>query len=238
MSPVSQPTTGDRRARRKASTRHELLLAGRKLFSDRGLYESRVEEITETADVGKGTLYRYFRNKEALILAVVEAGFEDLRHRVGERTVKARGIDQAVERIVEEHVRFFAENQDLMRIFHQSRGMLKFNRREWRPLRASLEGHLRFLAGLLRRFDGAAPSTATRRRDLAMLLFGGVSGVLSVRVATDPDAEIASLSPLLVGAIGRMTRSLSSSRGDDARGWATRTARGWRGRTRERRDRA
>src|SRR5689334_11196198 len=82
------PITSSRRSRRMASTRQGLLSAGRNLFNDKRLYESRVEEITERADVGKGTLYRYFRNKEALILAVVEAGFDELRRRVQERTAQ------------------------------------------------------------------------------------------------------------------------------------------------------
>jgi AcrR family transcriptional regulator len=68
-----------------ASARRELLPAGRKLFSGKGLYESRIEEITESADVGKGTLHTYFRNREALILAVVTGGFDDLRRQVEQR---------------------------------------------------------------------------------------------------------------------------------------------------------
>jgi AcrR family transcriptional regulator len=194
-----------------ASTRQGLLSAGRKLFSDRGLYESRVEEITEMADVGKGTLYRYFRNKEALVLAVVEAGFADLRQRVAARTDHARDFDAAIEAIAEAHVGFFADNPDLMRIFHQVRGMLKFDRPEWRPLAASLEGHLEFLAGTLRRLDRGSRAGRARHRDLAGLLFGGVSGALSVHVAVDPRAEIASMRPLLVAALKGMARPFVAS---------------------------
>jgi AcrR family transcriptional regulator len=194
-----------------ASTRQGLLSAGRKLFSDKGLYESRVEEITEMADVGKGTLYRYFRNKEALVLAVVEAGFADLRQRVAARTDHARDFDAAIEAIAEAHVGFFADNPDLMRIFHQVRGMLKFDRPEWRPLAASLEGHLEFLAGTLRRLDHGSRAGRARHRDLAGLLFGGVSGALSVHVAVDPRAEIASMRPLLVAALKGMARPFVAS---------------------------
>jgi AcrR family transcriptional regulator len=194
-----------------ASTRQGLLSAGRKLFSDKGLYESRVEEITESADVGKGTLYRYFRNKEALILAVVEAGFDDLRRRVQERTAEVDNVDQAIEAIAEAHVHFFADNQDLMRIFHQSRGMLKFNRPEWRPLAASLERHVEFLSGELRRCVSGARASRARLRDLAGLLFGSVSGILSVRVAVDPDLEISSLTPLLVAGLKGMAGAFIDS---------------------------
>jgi len=210
---IPNSPTGGRRARRMASTRQELLLAGRKLFSDKGLYESRVEEITETADVGKGTLYRYFRNKEALIVAVVETGFDDLRRAVEERVARATGLDRAIEAIAEAHLRFFADNHDLMRIFHQARGMLKFDRPEWQPLRTSLDGHLRFLTAELRRFGNGARLSPARGRDLAILLFGGLSGTLSVGIAVDPDVSIASMSPLVVTATKGMLRNLTRPNG-------------------------
>jgi AcrR family transcriptional regulator len=194
----------DRRARRMASTRQELLLAGRRLFSEKGLYDSRVEEITEMADIGKGTLYRYFRSKEALVLAVVEEGFAALRRRVSERTATASRLERAIEGVVAAHVEFFSENGDLMRIFHQARGMLTFDRPEWRPLRVSLEAHLEFIAGELARAGGADRLGRARLRDLAMVLFGGVSGAISVRVASRPTGGIGPMVPDLVRALKGM----------------------------------
>lgn len=197
-----------RRARRMASTRREILLAGRALFSEKGLYESRVEEITERADIGKGTLYRYFRSKEDLILAVVDAGFEDLRRRVSERISRRDRLEARVEAIARVHVEFFAENADLMRIFHQVRGMLKFNRPEWRPLRDSLEAHLAFLKTELRRVGGVNRLGHQPARDLAILILGSVSGTLSVRIAADPNAEIAAAASGVVTALRSMCGGL------------------------------
>lgn len=210
VSGVRRPAIADRRARRTASTRRDLLLAGRALFCEKGLYESKVEEITEKADIGKGTLYRYFRSKEDLVLAVVEAGFEDLRHRVLEE-ISGRGrLEARVEAIARAHVEFFAENADLMRIFHQVRGMLKFNRPEWRPLRGSLGAHLEFLAAELGRADGAERMGRRQLQDLAILIFGSISGTLSVRIATDPEAEIVPGASSLVAALGTTCASLAA----------------------------
>lgn len=179
-----------RRMERKVLTRQELLLAGRRLFSEKGLYESRVEDLTRIAGIAKGTLYLYFRDKEDLIQAVVTAGFELLQQRVRERTDGARTPSDVVSRIVAAHLEFFVENPDLMRIFHQARGMLKFDRPRWRPLRVPLLEHLESLARLL----GQAPSLARlspgERLDLAIQLFGVVSGVSSVRVAANPGASV------------------------------------------------
>jgi AcrR family transcriptional regulator len=168
---------------RKAVTRQELLLAGRQLFSTKGLYESRVEDLTRTARIAKGTLYLYFRDKDDLVRAVVTAGFELLQRRVRAETEGKRSLDGVLRAIVAAHLAFFQENPDLMRIFHQARGMLKFDRPRWRPLRQPLLQHLALVAELLGQALPLARMTAAQRFDLAIQLFGMVSGVTSVRVA-------------------------------------------------------
>jgi len=216
MSPTTRarPAPGGRRERRKAMVREEILLAARRLFSEKGLYESRVEEITDRADIGKGTLYRYFTSKEELILEVAARGFEELGARMTGSCSSARSVAETVAAIVEAHTGFFADNPDLLRIFHQMRGMLKFNRPEWRPLRAVLVGHLKRLTRELGRTHDGAPLAAARRRELAELLFGAVSGFLSVRVAANPDRAPGAASQTLRRALIAMARECASVNGN------------------------
>lgn len=177
------------RERRKASTRRELVLAGRRLLSSEGLYESRIEDITKHAGIAKGTLYLYFRSKEELAVAVVASGFEELREHVSARLEGKREPEEAAEAIFASHVEFFADHPDLMRIFHQVRGLVKFDRPQWRPLRVCLRGHLEFLTRQLARGE-ASSWPARRRRDLAVFLFGCASGACSVLVSAYPDARL------------------------------------------------
>ena len=53
-----------RRERRRAETREKLFRAALGLFAERGFHAVTVEEITEAADVGKGTFFNYFPSKE------------------------------------------------------------------------------------------------------------------------------------------------------------------------------
>src|SRR5580704_18800090 len=65
-------TTGegpDRRQRRGAETRERLFRAALRLFADQGFAETTVEDITNAADVGKGTFFNYFPSKEHLLIA-------------------------------------------------------------------------------------------------------------------------------------------------------------------------
>ncbi len=59
----------DRRARRGAATRESLFHAALDLFATKGFAETTVEDITEAADVGKGTFFNYFPTKDHLLLA-------------------------------------------------------------------------------------------------------------------------------------------------------------------------
>ncbi|MBI3843741.1 MAG: TetR/AcrR family transcriptional regulator [Planctomycetes bacterium] len=188
--------TGGRRELRKIVTRKDLLTAGRKLFGEKGLYESRIEDITRRAGIAKGTLYRYYRNKEELVLAVVSQGFDDLAMRVESALDGVRTRRSAVRLIVEAHIAFFQENPDLMRVFHQMRGMLKFNRPEWRPLRRALVTHLDRVDGWLGRAESKPSRKRTNQHGLACFLFGGISGIASVLVASDPQANLRAVSEM------------------------------------------
>jgi len=171
----------------RAATRQEILQAGRKLFSTKGLYDSRIEDITRSAGIAKGTLYLYFRSKEELVLAVVECGFQELHAELSERLRDRELLADLAAGVFTGHIEYFDRNQDLMRVFHQVRGVLKFDMLRWRPLRELLRGHVDFLAGELARGE-AADWPLTRRRDLAIFLFGCASGTSSVLVSTYPES--------------------------------------------------
>jgi len=69
-SPKSAPSP---RWERKAEDRPEdLFVAAMKVFSDRGYRATRLEEVAQEAGVSKGTIYRYFRNKEELLEKTLE----------------------------------------------------------------------------------------------------------------------------------------------------------------------
>ncbi len=54
------------------ATKHDLLTAARKLFSDVGYAEARTEEIVASAGLTRGALYHHFGNKQGLFVAVLE----------------------------------------------------------------------------------------------------------------------------------------------------------------------
>ena len=58
-----------RRERRSAELRERLFRSALQLFAQKGFAETTVEDITEAADVGKGTFFNYFPSKDHILLA-------------------------------------------------------------------------------------------------------------------------------------------------------------------------
>jgi len=58
-----------RRERRSAELRERLFRAALRLFAQKGFAETTVGDITEAADVGKGTFFNYFPSKDHILLA-------------------------------------------------------------------------------------------------------------------------------------------------------------------------
>src|SRR6202047_4440276 len=62
----------DRRRRRAAQIRERLFRAALDLFAQRGFADTTVGDITNAADVGKGTFFNYFPSKDHILLAFAE----------------------------------------------------------------------------------------------------------------------------------------------------------------------
>jgi AcrR family transcriptional regulator len=65
------PPVRDRHTRRREQTRAKLLEAARTLFARQGVDNTRINEITDEADVGFGSFYNHFDSKEAIVEAVL-----------------------------------------------------------------------------------------------------------------------------------------------------------------------
>jgi AcrR family transcriptional regulator len=56
--------------RRKNATRQKLLDAGRQCFGEKGVDLTTIQDITDAADLGRGTFYNFFETKDELVDAI------------------------------------------------------------------------------------------------------------------------------------------------------------------------
>jgi AcrR family transcriptional regulator len=89
LSQAARAQDPDRRQRRSADTRERLFRAALKLFADKGFTETTVEDITNAADVGKGTFFNYFPSKEHILIAFSDMQLSKLQTTVGQMREKA-----------------------------------------------------------------------------------------------------------------------------------------------------
>ena len=82
--------TDSRRERKKQETRQRLLEVAWELFRQKGYEQTTVEDITEAADVAKGTFFNYFAAKEQ-VLGAIAAWRIDL---VGSRALAATDVPE------------------------------------------------------------------------------------------------------------------------------------------------
>jgi len=76
--------------------RERILRAASRCFCRRGYHETTVSDICATAGLSKGGLYTYFKSKEALLTALVQASFEAPLQRA---RAAARGGRDALEKL-------------------------------------------------------------------------------------------------------------------------------------------
>jgi AcrR family transcriptional regulator len=103
----------------KLSTKEKILEAALGVFSDKGFYVATVDEIAEQAGVGKGTLYRYFANKEALFNELVRLRLEELENRATSVLDAQDDVISMITKYLRVYFEFFDHNQRLYRVIVQ-----------------------------------------------------------------------------------------------------------------------
>ena len=98
--------------RRKAARPAEIVTAALEVFVERGFAAARLEEVARRAGVTKGTLYLYFKSKEALFKAVVR---ETIVPVIAQGEALAQSFPgtarELVERLVREYWRLVGETE-------------------------------------------------------------------------------------------------------------------------------
>ena len=97
-----------RRERKKQETKTNILGAARHLFEEKGFENTSIEEITEKADVAKGTFFNYFTSKDSLMTGISEEEVEDILFYVDEELRDIEGpvkkIRLVLERLLEDAI--------------------------------------------------------------------------------------------------------------------------------------
>lgn len=174
-----------RRQRHRDEVRGRLFRAALQLFAERGFLKTTVEDITEAADVGKGTFFNYFETKEH-VLATLGAERVAAIERARERARKGPVLP-VLEEIAADLAGQSSESAALLRAIYAAHASCA-------PVRAELHKRLQTGRRLLAEMLEMAQKRGEIRRDrpateLARLIQIVLLGI-TLAWALNPDASL------------------------------------------------
>jgi len=115
----------DRTQKRAKRTRKKLKKAALDVFSEKSVDATTVEEITEKADVGKGTLYQHFEDKEEIVITLVQEAIEHLIERIRSYDSTPETLEDMLEHLLNAHYEFSVDAKEEFILLFQGKLLLK-----------------------------------------------------------------------------------------------------------------
>ena len=103
-----------RRERRRAETRERIVRNALQLFSQRGVSATTIEDITNAADVGKGTFFNYFPSKEHILAHICQLQMRKIREFVAQGVQSTEPMDRIMVRLASIITEEFARSPALV----------------------------------------------------------------------------------------------------------------------------
>lgn len=72
------PRTPEQFEEMRESRRKQIMDAGLELFASEGYSHCSISQLASHAGISKGLMYNYFKSKEALLIAIIEEGMQDI----------------------------------------------------------------------------------------------------------------------------------------------------------------
>lgn len=94
------------------SNRERIILAARRLFSEKGIYRTTLGDIAREAGIAKGTLYYYYQSKESLVFEVLDQGIGALLN-----SLDAASRETSLTTLVQRYLENLTSNQELVQIY-------------------------------------------------------------------------------------------------------------------------
>ncbi|MGB2807328.1 MAG: TetR/AcrR family transcriptional regulator [Sedimentisphaerales bacterium] len=182
-----------KRARR---TRRKLKKAALDVFAEKSVDAATVEEITDKADVGKGTLYQYFADKEEVVLTLVEDAVTHLIEAIRSYESAPKTLEEMLEHLLNAHYRFSVEAREEFLLLFQGKLLLRL---ESDTLDELEEPYLKYLKEIEKQVSSyLSPRIAPIKiRRLACAVAGFVFGFFSFAMIGMTSKEIeSSIQPL------------------------------------------
>ncbi len=196
MKARSKKSGKNRLQKRATRTRRKLKEAALDVFSEKSVDAATVEEITEKADLGKGTLYQHFEDKEEIIITLVEEAVGHLIERIRAYDSAPKSLEDMLEHLLNIHYEFSVDAKEEFLLLFQGKILLKLQSNALDELE---EPYLRYLGEIEEQVSHylSPRIAASKVRCLACAVAGFVFGFFSFAMIGMTSDEIeTSIRPL------------------------------------------
>jgi AcrR family transcriptional regulator len=196
MSAKTLKTRKARTQKRVKRTRKRLKKAALDVFTEKSVDAATVEEITEKADVGKGTLYQHFSDKEEIVITLVEEAIDHLIEGIRSYDSEPENLEDMLEHLLNTHYEFSVNAKEEFMLLFQGKLLLKL---ESETLDELEEPYLRYLEEIENKVSiYLSPRIdPIKIRRLACAVAGFVFGFFSfAMIGMTPDEVETSIKPL------------------------------------------
>ncbi len=104
-------TVSTRREREQKLRREMIIEAAQVLFEQKGFEKTTVEEIANEAELGKGTIYFYFRSKEEIYIAILEKRLDFLEQKMKEAIANPKTAVDALYGLYDAFIEYHRERK-------------------------------------------------------------------------------------------------------------------------------
>lgn len=102
---------------RKKERIKEILGAAEIIFLKNGFYNSSMDDIADIADLGKGTIYYYFKSKEEIFFTLIEREAKNVYKEIVKRVSGKEPLHKIIEEITSFYLEYFSKNGTFLRLF-------------------------------------------------------------------------------------------------------------------------
>ena len=143
-----------------------ILDAALTVFSQKGYSATAVDDVAEEARIAKGTLYLYFKSKEALYLAALASDVRAMVAAGRKEMEKMPGLRHKLHAFLRVRMEYCRSRQEFLRIYLAEYGSLFVKTAPSRELVDLLQDNIRYVSSVIRRASrrgeiGAVPAGAT-----------------------------------------------------------------------------
>lgn len=118
-------TIADRKAREKEALKELILKGAKKLFLEKGIEQTTIRNIADEIDYSVGTVYVYFKDKNAILHDLHSLGFQEL----GGYFQELFTIEDAMERLKKMgfmYIKFAIENSEMYDLMFNVKAPMEF----------------------------------------------------------------------------------------------------------------